>query len=125
MSNADLRFLVEKVRAACADRQIPLLCEVYDGQWQHFITTSKEGNHLTKLHARNTWNWLAGFTKDRVLEDMYNASAVRTWDLDLLAVHKRINANGILELSNISVWKNESRSLFAESHVEVVISTSL
>ena len=46
---------------------------------------------------------------------MYNASAVRTWDLDLLAVHKWINANGMLELSNISVWKNESGSLFAES----------
>ena len=93
MSNADLRYLVDTVREACRDRKIPLLCKVYDGQWQNFITTSCCGEHLTKLHARNSWNRISALRKDKVLEEMYNAFAVRTWDLDFLGLHKWLHPN--------------------------------
>ena len=103
MTNADLRYLVDTVREACRNRNIPLLCEVYDGQWQNFITTSRSGKHLTKLHARNSWNCISALTKDKVLEEMYNASAVQTWDLDLVASHRQLNPNESLELTNICI----------------------
>ena len=115
MTNADLRYLVDTVREACRNRNIPLLCEVYDGQWQNFITTSRDGKHLTKLHARNSWNRISALTKDKVLEEMYNASAVQTWDLDLVASHRWLNPNESLELTNICIWKKYTGSLFAES----------
>ena len=115
MSNADLRFLVNRVRAACREKNIPILCEVYDGQWQNFITSSSSGHHLMKLHARNTWNRIAGMSKEKVLEEMYNASAVRTWDMDLLSSNRRLLVNETLDLANISVWKDRGGALFTES----------
>ena len=115
MGNADLRFLVEEVRRECRKRNIPLLCEVYDGQWQQFITTSSTGDHLTKFHGRNTWNRISTYTKDKVLSEMYDASAVKTWDLDLLRVSTKLQAGQQVSFGNITVWRNSNCTLETES----------
>ena len=77
MGNADLRFMVSEVRAECCRRKIPLLCKVYDGQWQQFITSSVNGEHLTKLHGRNTWNCISAYSKEKVFSVMNDASVVK------------------------------------------------
>ena len=86
MGNADLRFMVSEVHVECNRRNIPLLCEVYYGQWQQFITSSASRDHLMKLHGRNTWNHISASSKEKVLSEMNDASVVKNFDLDLLRI---------------------------------------
>ena len=62
MTNKHLEYLVDQVRNELKTRNIPILCEAYDGQWHKFITVTedKEGNSLTKLHGRENWNRVSG-----------------------------------------------------------------
>ena len=115
MGNADLRFMVSEVRTECNRRKIPLLCEVYDGQWQQFITSSANGDHLTKLHGRNTWNCISAYSKEKVLSEMNEASVVKTFDLDLLRISKKLCVGGQVEFGNITVWRSNTGALFTET----------
>ena len=115
MGNADLRFMVSEVRAECNRRKIPLLCEVYDGQWQQFIASSTNGDHLTKLHGRNTWNHISAYSKEKVLSEMNEASVVKTFDLDLLRISKKLCVGGQVEFGNITVWRSNTGALFTET----------
>ena len=55
LSNNELRFLVDECRRKLKERGIPILCEVYDGQWQNLCMTNKDGNPLMKLKlVKNT-----------------------------------------------------------------------
>ena len=77
MSNSHLRFLVDKVREELLSRQIPVLCEAYDGQWHKFITQNCEGQSLTLLHGRENWNKFASLSKDKCIEHIAALSVVK------------------------------------------------
>ena len=115
MGNVDLRFMVSEVCAECNRRNIPLLCEVYDGQWQQFITSSASGDHLTKLHGRNTWNRILAYSKEKVLSEMNDASVFKNFDLDLLRISDKLRVGGQVEFGNITVWRSNTGALFTET----------
>ena len=50
MANSDLKKLVNTTRNALKDRNIPVLAEVYDGQWQNFVMTDSENFPLTSIY---------------------------------------------------------------------------
>ena len=53
MANSDLKKLVNTTCNALKDRNIPILTEVYDGQWQNFVMTDSENFPLTRMHLQN------------------------------------------------------------------------
>ena len=62
MSNDHLHFMVDKVRNELRNRNIPILCETYDGQWHKHITESRNGKSLTQFHGRELWNKMSGLS---------------------------------------------------------------
>ena len=115
MGNADLRYLVTIVRAELRKRGIPILCEVYDGQWQQFITSDAGGRHLTKLQSRNIWNKIAAYSKNKCLEEMSDAATVKCWDLNLIRINHCLNSSEQACFKNVTLWKNKTGNLFVES----------
>ena len=47
MSTMDLRHLINTCRNKLLTRKIPILCEVYDGQWKNVVTFNEAGDPLT------------------------------------------------------------------------------
>ena len=77
MSNKDLRYLVDKCRNKLQEKNIPVLCEVYDGQWQHVCMTSTDGSPLTELHlVKPTWQRVQKMSKEKCLQEMILASKI-------------------------------------------------
>ena len=77
MSNKDLRYLVDKCRNKLREKNIPVLCEVYDGQWQHVCMTSTDGSPLTELHlVKPTWQRVQKMSKEKCLQEMILASKI-------------------------------------------------
>ena len=53
MTNADLPFMVDLLQDEFNRREIPILTEVYDGQWHNHITFDANGKLLTSQVARS------------------------------------------------------------------------
>ena len=49
LKNIKLRFILDHCRDELKEKKIPILCEVYDGQWQNVCMTSAQGEPLNKL----------------------------------------------------------------------------
>ena len=53
------------------DRNIPILTEVYDGQWQNFVMTDSEKFPLTRMRLQNkSWTCISKLTKTHVIQEM-------------------------------------------------------
>ena len=70
MSNCDLYFMVNKLRNEFKKRNINVLCEAYDGQWHNHIVLGSNGQHLTKMHGKITWQCISKLSKDKCLEQL-------------------------------------------------------
>ena len=51
LSNSELRFLINKVRNTLHEREIKVLCKVYDRQWQYMVMHNQDGNPLNRLRV--------------------------------------------------------------------------
>ena len=107
MSNRILKNLVNEVRSQLAQRNIPVLCEVYDGQWHKYITESSEGCRLTKLYGRDNWNKYSLYSKDKCREELAHTSVVKN------STHKQISEMTGDQLSMLEIettkrvaWRN-------------------
>ena len=90
MSNYDLRYMVSQVKKEFEKRQIPILCEVYDGQWHNYITTDSDGNFLTKLAWRHKWQEVMFFSKQKCIDSMVGGCRLKPGDIELLSISKRM-----------------------------------
>ena len=96
MSNEDLRYMVNKVRNELHQRSIPILVEIYDGQWQNLVMHSEDGFPLNLLQlARLTWNRISKMKKEKLLEEMTSTCKIKQGDKDLLQF-QRISNNTML-----------------------------
>ena len=77
MTNADLQYMVKKLRNVLLLKKIPVLCEAYDGQWHNHITTSSSGKCLTKMHCRSTWTHISKQSKDKCVEELSSHCIVK------------------------------------------------
>ena len=77
MTNADLQFMVDKLCNVLLHKNIPILCEAYDGQWHNHITHTINGGPLTKMHGRSTWSRISKLSKDKCIEELSVHSIVK------------------------------------------------
>ena len=80
ISNKDLKFMVRKLRNILYHKNIPVLCEAYDGQWHNHITQSENGNPLTRLFGRSNWLHILKLSKDKCMEQLAHFSIVKVGD---------------------------------------------
>ena len=85
LSNKQLYHLIDTVRDECKRRQIPILAECYDDQWQLTVMTTESGCPLNKLRlAHSTWSRVGKMSKQHLLEEMLSTNKVKCADMDLL-----------------------------------------
>ena len=114
MSNNDLRYLVNRCRNTLKQRNVPVLCEVYDGQWQNMCMTSEKGLPLTELRLiKPTWQRVQKMTKEKCLQEMVLAAKISRRHLELMAKIPKLN-RGKVTYHNLTLTGN------ADSTVDVV-----
>ena len=96
MSNDHLHFMVDKVRNELQKRNIPILCETYDGQWHKHISESRNGQRLPQFHGRELWNKMSGLSKDKCLEQINTVSCVKSSSLERLSNARLLPGQGIM-----------------------------
>ena len=69
LSISELRYLINKVRNTLHEREIKVLCEIYNGQWQYTVMHDKYGNPLNRLRvSTGTWSRISKLSKIRILD---------------------------------------------------------
>ena len=106
MTNADLQFMVRKLRNILLQNKIPILCEAYDGQWHNHITESERGEHLTRMHCRATWSRISKLSKDKCIEELSNHCIVKSVHRDSIAKLNR----GFRKYSTDNIKVEQKRS---------------
>ena len=115
LSNNELRFLVDECRRKLKERGIPILCEVYDGQWQNLCMTNKNGNPLTELRlVKNTWQRVSKMSKNKGLQELILGAKVKKRDLGMMEKSEHL-LNGCTTYHNLKISRNADFSLDALS----------
>ena len=71
----DLRSLVDECRKDLNNQKIPILCEIYDGQWHNNVHYDKCGQPLNRLQlAKQTWDQIGKLSKDKIIKDLTNST---------------------------------------------------
>ena len=108
LKNAELRFLVNHCRNRLNELEIPILCEVYNGQWQNLCMTSESGEPLTQLRLiKPTWQRVQKFSKEKCIQELCLTSKLKVTDLEIIATEKRLE-KGTRNCYNITIEKNNS-----------------
>ena len=77
-----MRQLVDKLRNALHEKNIPVLCECFDGQWANLAFKSEDGEPLTLLHLLNkSWEMASHLSRRNILLKLRNMSTIKTVDL--------------------------------------------
>lgn len=114
MANSDLKKLVNTTRNALKERHIPVLAEVYDGQWQNFVMTDSENFPLTRMRLQNkSWSRISKLTKSRILKEMMSTCNVPIADKQTIS-SVRISNNGLL-LKNLFCKRNSDSGILIHS----------
>ena len=114
MANSDLKKLVNTTCNALKDRNIPVLTEVYDGQWQNFVMTDSENFPLTRMCLQNkTWTCISKLTKTRVIREMMSTCHVPIKDKEKLST-TCISEEGLF-LKNIFCKRQTSGGILLQS----------
>ena len=111
MSNQHLHFMVDRVRNELRTRNIPILCETYDGQWHKHITESSNGERLTQFHGQEMWNKISVLSKDKCLETINTITCVKTSSLESITNARLQPRQGIL-FPGIRIEKGTCGELF-------------
>ena len=103
MTNADLRYMVNALREEFSKCSIPILAEVYDGQWHQFIMTDAEGKSLTKLCWHHRWQEVSTYSKQKCLNMMTEACTVKSKDLEDLEQSKHLPGGQECSIGNVAI----------------------
>ena len=114
MTNKHLSYLVNKVRTKLLQRNIPVLCEAYDGQWHKFITRDTKGNSLTKLHGKENWSKFSNMSKDKCIEEVASLSVVKKSTQELLK-NCKLKCGNSVSLQEIRIEKDDAGHFFLSS----------
>ena len=114
LTNRQLWHLIDTVRDECRRREIPILVECYDGQWQITVMTTERGYPLNKLRlAHSTWSRVGKMSKQHLLEEILSTNKVKCGDLDLLMLSNF--PEGIHHFQNVVVERNPGGCLHVNS----------
>ena len=111
LSNKDLRFLVDHCRNKLCEKDIPVLCEVYDGQWQNICMTDKNGMPLTELRLiKLTWQKVQKMNKEKCLQEMILACKISRRDLECMATSRSLET-GKVSYHNLTLTRNADSTI--------------
>ena len=108
MSNRDLQFMVQKLRTQLLEKNIPVLCEAYDGQWHNHITETKNREPLTKMHGKFNWSAVSRLSKDKCIEQLSALGTVKTVHTNALKELRRGFNSKIVDHLQIEQFENGS-----------------
>ena len=101
MSTADLHHLINTCRCELLKRNIPILCEVYDGQWKNVVTFNEAGEPLTLLQMfKKSWDAVSRMFKDTMIQEVMKLSQIMAGDLDIMTYTYHFDV-GITTLANV------------------------
>lgn len=108
LNNEQLQSMRDIVRDELKRRRIPILTEVYDGEWSKTVMCGIDGEPLTKLQvAKKTWNPIKGMKKERIIEEMLKTNRIGVADCDMLLVSNNLS-EGTHVLTNVVIEKQTS-----------------
>ena len=114
MANSDLKKLVDTTHNALKDRNIPVLAEVYDGQWQNFVMTDSKNFPLTRICLqKKSWSHISKLTKICIIQEMMSTCHVPIKDREKLSTTCISEAD--LFLKNIFCQCQRSRGIILQS----------
>ena len=103
MSNDDLCFMVKHLHEEFRKHSIPILTEVYDGQWHQHITTDSDGNCLTKLSWHHRWQEISTYSKQKFISKMVEGCRVRPSDVNNLGEAQCLETSEETTHGNITI----------------------
>ena len=93
------------------ERNIPVLFEVYDGQWQNLCMFSEDGSPLNELRLiKPTWQRVRKYTKDKCIQEIGLLSKLKAVDLEEISVHKRLE-EGKIKYYNLEISKTSTHAI--------------
>ena len=104
MSNCDLHFMVNKLHNELKRRNIHVLCEAYDSQWHNHIVLGSNVQHLTKMHAKITWQHKSKLSKDKCLEQLSVHSIIKNTEKN--AIQQLVRGFNEFAQDNLHVQQN-------------------
>ena len=109
LSNSELRYLINKVRNKLHEREIKVLCEIYDGQWQYTVMHDEHGNPLNMLRVcTSTWSRISKLSKSRIVDELMRINCLKLGDIDLQFSTFR---EGMNTYNNVEVTKTSEGAL--------------
>ena len=110
LSNCELRYLINNVRNKLHEREIKVLCEIYDGQWQYTVMHDAHGNPLNMLRVcTSTWLRISKLSKARIVDELMTINCVKLGDVDLLRFSTFTEGSNIF--NNVEVTKTSEGAL--------------
>ena len=110
MINSHLKYMVDTLRNELKLRNIPVICETYDGQWHKYITENSNGTRLTHLFGRDNWNRISNLTKDKCLEEIISMSIVKKSTQNIV-LNTAVNKGSEICMPEINIEKQQNGSL--------------
>ena len=109
-----MRQLVDKLRNALHEKNIPVLCECFDGQWANLAFKSEDGEPLTLLHLLNkSWEMASHLSRRNILLKLRNMSMIKT--VDLVSVTQLVTYGALIAQSGnitMSVCEKPSGKIY-------------
>ena len=110
MTNSHLKYMVDTLRNELKLRNIPVICETYDGQWHKYITENSNGTRLTHLFGRDNWNRISNLTKDKCLEEIISMFIVKKSTQNIVS-NTAVNKGSEMCMPEINIEKQQNGSL--------------
>ena len=110
MTNSHLKYMVDTLRNELKLRNIPVICETYDGQWHKYIMENSNGTRLTRLFGRDNWNRISNLTKDKCLEEIISMCIVKKSTQNIVS-NTAVNKGSEMCMPEINIEKQQNGSL--------------
>ena len=115
-----MRQLVDKLCNALHKKNIPVLCECFDGQWANLAFKSEDGEPLTLLHLLNkSWEMASYLSWRNILLKLRNMSMLKT--VDLVSVTQSVTYGALIAQSGnitMSVCEKPSGKIYYSLNFE-------
>ena len=111
LNNTELRHRVNSMCNELKRRGVPILCEVYDGQWQNLCMQTQNGLPLNELRLiKPTWQRVVRLTKDKCLEQLILGAKIKASDQESMAKEQNL-ATGERNYYNLHIERDSNTSL--------------